>query len=82
MLNLIAWTRRENHRTPYIYLFYLHHLSYNNNHIAIKMPNPPFPNVYTHRKVADTSSKPCDICYKASTSVLVVPDNKVRKEDI
>lgn len=45
------------------------------------MPNPPFPNVYTHRKVADTSSKPCDICYKTSTSVLVVPDNKVRKED-
>lgn len=36
-----------------------------------------FPNIYTHRKVADTASKPCDICFKPSTSVLVVPDNKV-----
>lgn len=36
-----------------------------------------FPNVYAHRKVADTSSKPCDICYKPSTSVLVVSENKV-----
>ncbi|KFY12642.1 hypothetical protein V491_06704 [Pseudogymnoascus sp. VKM F-3775] len=35
-----------------------------------------FPNIYTHRKVADTASKPCDICFKPSTSVLVVPDNK------
>lgn len=35
-----------------------------------------FANVWTHRKVAETSSKPCDICYKPSTSVLVVPDNK------
>ncbi|RDW60795.1 DUF1742-domain-containing protein [Coleophoma cylindrospora] len=30
----------------------------------------PFPNIYTHRKVADTASKACDICYKPSTSVL------------
>lgn len=37
-----------------------------------------FPNIYTHRKVADTASKPCDICFKPSTSVLVVPENKVR----
>jgi len=34
------------------------------------------PNIYTHRKVADTASKPCEICYKPSTSVLVAPDNK------
>jgi len=36
-----------------------------------------FPNVYTHRKVAATASKPCEICYKPSTSVLVTPENKV-----
>lgn len=37
-----------------------------------------FPNVYTHRKVADTKAKSCDICYKLSTSVLITADNKVR----
>jgi hypothetical protein len=36
-----------------------------------------FPNVYTHRKVADAASKACEICYKPSTSVLVTPENKV-----
>lgn len=36
----------------------------------------PFPNLYTHRKVAETSSKACDICYKPSTSVLITPDKK------
>lgn len=36
------------------------------------------PNVYTHRKVADTASKACEICYKPSTSVLVTAENKVR----
>ncbi|TVY44254.1 hypothetical protein LSUB1_G000985 [Lachnellula subtilissima] len=36
-----------------------------------------FPNVYTHRKVADTASKSCEICYKPSTSVLVTPESKV-----
>ncbi|ATY65998.1 hypothetical protein A9K55_001934 [Cordyceps militaris] len=36
----------------------------------------PFPNIYNHRKVADSSAKSCDICYKTSTSVLVTPDNK------
>jgi hypothetical protein len=36
-----------------------------------------FPNVYTHRKVADTASKPCEICYKPSSSVLVASENKV-----
>lgn len=38
-----------------------------------------FQNIYTHRKVADTSSKACEICYKPSTSVLVAPENKVNK---
>lgn len=37
-----------------------------------------FPNIYTHRKVAETASKACDICYKSSTSVLITPDKKVR----
>ncbi|KAE9377767.1 DUF1742-domain-containing protein [Stipitochalara longipes BDJ] len=35
-----------------------------------------FPNIYSHRKVADTASKACEICYKPSTSVLVTADNK------
>lgn len=35
-----------------------------------------FPNIYTHRKVADTASKACEICYKPSTSVLITPENK------
>ncbi|KXX75648.1 VPS4-associated protein 1 [Madurella mycetomatis] len=35
-----------------------------------------FPNLYAHRKVAETSAKPCDICFKPSTSVLITPDNK------
>lgn len=38
----------------------------------------PFPNIYNHRKVAEASSKACDICYKMSTSVLITPDKKVR----
>ncbi|KAI6708121.1 hypothetical protein JHW43_009355 [Diplocarpon mali] len=33
-------------------------------------------NIYTHRKVADTAAKACEICYKPSTSVLVAPENK------
>jgi hypothetical protein len=36
-------------------------------------------NVYHLRRVADTSSKACLICYKPSTSVLITPDNKVRE---
>lgn len=36
----------------------------------------PFPNLYTHRQVAATAAKACDICYKASTSVLITPDKK------
>lgn len=35
------------------------------------MSSSPFPNVYTHRKVADTASKGCNICYKPTTSVLI-----------
>ncbi|GKU02766.1 unnamed protein product [Fusarium langsethiae] len=35
-----------------------------------------FPNLYTHRKVADSAAKACDICYKSSTSVLITPDKK------
>ncbi|KAJ6000722.1 hypothetical protein N7481_001131 [Penicillium waksmanii] len=33
-------------------------------------------NIYHLRRVADTSSKACLICYKPSTSVLITPDNK------
>ncbi|KAK4107182.1 DUF1742-domain-containing protein [Canariomyces notabilis] len=35
-----------------------------------------FPNIYTHRKVAETSAKSCDICFKLSSSVLITPDSK------
>ncbi|KAK8038996.1 hypothetical protein PG993_007407 [Apiospora rasikravindrae] len=34
------------------------------------------PNVWHHRKVADSSAKGCDLCYKPSTSVLVTPDKQ------
>lgn len=34
-------------------------------------------NVWHLRRVADASAKPCDICYKPTTSVLITPDNKV-----
>ena len=34
-------------------------------------------NVWHLRKVADASAKPCDVCYKPTTSVLITPDNKV-----
>ncbi|KAK0514481.1 hypothetical protein JMJ35_003098 [Cladonia borealis] len=33
-------------------------------------------NVWHLRKVAESSSKACDICYKPTTSVLITPDNK------
>ncbi|MCJ1412546.1 hypothetical protein MMC19_006641 [Ptychographa xylographoides] len=33
-------------------------------------------NVWHLRTVAEASSKPCYICYKPSTSVLITPDNK------
>ncbi|CZT10651.1 uncharacterized protein RAG0_15074 [Rhynchosporium agropyri] len=35
-----------------------------------------FANIYTHRKVADTASKACEICYRPSTSVMVAPENR------
>ncbi|KAK5662128.1 hypothetical protein OQA88_8033 [Cercophora sp. LCS_1] len=35
-----------------------------------------FPNVYNHRKVAETAARSCDICFKLSSSVLITPDNK------
>ncbi|KAG7125967.1 UPF0589 protein C32H8.01c like [Verticillium longisporum] len=35
-----------------------------------------FANIYTHRKVADTAAKGCDVCYRSTTSVLVAPENK------
>jgi hypothetical protein len=35
-------------------------------------------NTWHHRKVADSASKSCWICFKPSTSVLITPDNKVR----
>ncbi|KAK2763986.1 hypothetical protein FQN54_009605 [Arachnomyces sp. PD_36] len=34
------------------------------------------PNIWHHRKVADSSAKACYICYKPSTSVLITPDNR------
>ena len=37
-----------------------------------------FPNHYTHRRVAETKAKSCDICFKLSSSVLITSDNKVR----
>ncbi|KAG6023712.1 hypothetical protein E4U19_004187 [Claviceps sp. Clav32 group G5] len=36
----------------------------------------PFPNLYAHRKVAETAAKACDICFKPSTSVLITADKK------
>ncbi|KAI9731750.1 MAG: hypothetical protein M1834_004539 [Cirrosporium novae-zelandiae] len=35
-----------------------------------------FANIWHLRKVADTSTKACYICYKPTTSVLITPDNK------
>ncbi|OLN86583.1 UPF0589 protein C32H8.01c [Colletotrichum chlorophyti] len=35
-----------------------------------------FANVYTHRKVAENAAKGCDVCYRATSSVLVAPENK------
>ncbi|KAM0282011.1 hypothetical protein ACHAQH_003217 [Verticillium albo-atrum] len=35
-----------------------------------------FANIYTHRKVADTAAKGCDVCFRSTTSVLVAPENK------
>lgn len=35
-----------------------------------------FPNIWHHRKVAETSAKGCDICFKPSTSVLITPEKQ------
>ncbi|KAI1136770.1 DUF1742-domain-containing protein [Hypoxylon sp. FL0543] len=35
-----------------------------------------FPNIWHHRRVAETSAKACEVCYKPSSSVLVTPENK------
>ncbi|KAI2463563.1 DUF1742-domain-containing protein [Annulohypoxylon bovei var. microspora] len=35
-----------------------------------------FPNIWNHRKVADTSAKACEVCFKPSTSVLITPESK------
>ncbi|KAI1411187.1 DUF1742-domain-containing protein [Hypoxylon sp. FL1857] len=35
-----------------------------------------FPNIWLHRKVAETSAKACEVCYKPSSSVLITPENK------
>ncbi|KAL8874254.1 MAG: hypothetical protein Q9174_000374 [Haloplaca sp. 1 TL-2023] len=36
----------------------------------------PLQNVWHLRRVAEASAKPCDICYKPTTSVLITPDQK------
>lgn len=36
----------------------------------------PFPNIWHHRKVAETAAKGCDVCFKPSTSVLVTPEKQ------
>ncbi|KAI1129817.1 VPS4-associated protein 1 [Nemania abortiva] len=33
-------------------------------------------NIWHHRKVADTSAKGCEICFKPSTSVLITPEKQ------
>ncbi|EWC45861.1 hypothetical protein DRE_04868 [Drechslerella stenobrocha 248] len=38
----------------------------------------PFQNVYIHRKVGEPSSKPCMVCFKSSTSVLITSCQKGR----
>ncbi|KAJ9651944.1 hypothetical protein H2198_008807 [Neophaeococcomyces mojaviensis] len=40
------------------------------------MANVPFPNEYTLRTVAESASKPCYVCHKASTKVLTTVENK------
>ncbi|CAK9437460.1 uncharacterized protein LODBEIA_P18380 [Lodderomyces beijingensis] len=38
---------------------------------AAQSQQAPFPNKYTSRKVAASDSKPCSICYKPTTTVLI-----------
>ncbi len=41
-----------------------------------------FPNIWHLRRVADTASKACYICYKPSSSVLITPDSKVSINEV
>ncbi|KAA8893016.1 VPS4-associated protein 1 [Sphaerosporella brunnea] len=38
-------------------------------------PSAPPKNLYHLRRVADASAKPCFVCYRQSTSVLITPDH-------
>ncbi|KAF1928590.1 DUF1742-domain-containing protein [Didymella exigua CBS 183.55] len=40
------------------------------------MSKAPFENTWHHRKVAEDATKPCNICYKPTSSVLITPNNK------
>lgn len=40
------------------------------------MATGPLQNLYHRRLVASTSQKPCFICYKATATVLITPDNR------
>ncbi|KAF2625271.1 DUF1742-domain-containing protein [Macroventuria anomochaeta] len=40
------------------------------------MSKAPFDNTWYHRKVAGSASKPCNICFKPTSSVLITPNNK------
>lgn len=40
------------------------------------MSKAPFENTWYHRKVAETATKPCNICFKPTSSVLITPNNK------
>ncbi|KAH6639412.1 VPS4-associated protein 1 [Boeremia exigua] len=40
------------------------------------MSKAPFENTWYHRKVAENATKPCNICYKPTSSVLITPSNK------
>ncbi|KAL1655225.1 hypothetical protein SLS61_002109 [Didymella pomorum] len=40
------------------------------------MSKAPFENTWYHRKVAENASKPCNICFKPTSSVLITPNNK------
>jgi hypothetical protein len=43
------------------------------------MSKAPFENTWYHRKVAENATKPCNICFKPTASVLITPNNKVRE---
>ncbi|KAG9197908.1 hypothetical protein B5807_03613 [Epicoccum nigrum] len=40
------------------------------------MSKAPFENTWYHRKVAENATKPCNICFKPTSSVLITPNNK------